>query len=282
MTTEYNQHLDKVLKSHRYTQDGVYDQLKTKRNTVVELIQKEFGSQIYSPFDSGSILKKTAIRSHFDYDIIVPFKYEAFGHPKEMLSPLHKFFQRQQFKTREQNVSVGLDVGIISGKYDFDIVPGLEKIKRGYENNGELVLYTHLDAKPRKIITNVKRQVDHFKKSPDNALNMVKLLKIWKYSKNVRIKSYLLELMAIEAMKKPQKGLWNQLHATLEYVRDNIENAKVTDPGNPKNHVGDSVKKEEKKVVASRVKKLIRGLEDDIDKNKIETLKENFTLTRIR
>lgn len=274
MTKEYNQHLDKVLKSHRYTQDGVYDQLKTKRNTVVELIQKEYGSQIYSPFDSGSILKKTAIRSHFDYDIIVPFKYDTFGHPKEMLEAFHKSLQRKNLKIRKQNVSVGLDIGIIPGKYDFDIVPGLEKSKGDYKNSGELILYTHRDAKPRKIITNIKKQVEYFKKSPDVALNMVKLLKIWKYHKKVYIKSYLLELMAIEAMENSPKGLWNQLHTTLEYVRDYIVNGKVTDPGNNRNHVGDSVDRKIKTEIANRIKNLIQ----DLDKDTMRTLKDNFPI----
>ncbi len=284
MTKEYNQHLDKVLKSHRYTQDGVYDQLKVKRNTVVELIQKEYGSKIYSPFDSGSILKKTAIRSHFDYDIIVPFKHGTFEHPKEMLELFYKSLQRKNLKIRKQNVSVGLDMDITPGKYDFDIVPGLEKSKGDFERSkGDLYLYPHLNANPKKIITNIKEQLKYFKRQPAQIMNIVKLVKIWKYGNDVRIKSYLLELLTIESYdKKSEKELWLQLRNALQYIGENIENAKATDPGNDRNNVGDSVEKKDKKVVASRAMKLVRKLTSEAENGRMDIIKESFPLKPIR
>lgn len=282
--SNYNQHLNEVLKVHHYNRGEAYRQLKQKRNEVTQIIQQEWGSQIYSPFDSGSILKKTAIRTHFDYDIIVPFKHDAFSHPKDMLEPFHKSLQRKKLKVRKQNVSVGLDMGITKGKYDFDIVPGLEKSKGDFEKSaGDLYLYSHRDAKPRKIITNIKKQLTCFKNSSDRTLNIIKLLKIWKYSDNVRIKSYLLELLAIEAVEKSkEKDLWKLLRFTLEYVGENIENGKATDPGNPKNNVGDSVEKGVKILVAKRAKKLARKLDLDAENGKMETVKNSFPLKPLR
>ena len=57
-------------------------------------MEEKYGSNIYSPFNSGSYAKNTAINTKFDFDLVAPFKRNAFGSNgtlKEMYEDVYDF-----------------------------------------------------------------------------------------------------------------------------------------------------------------------------------------------
>jgi hypothetical protein len=54
MSTERNQHLDAVLKTHSIGLDVKIKAYQAQRDRIKEALQAEFGSRMYDPINSGS------------------------------------------------------------------------------------------------------------------------------------------------------------------------------------------------------------------------------------
>lgn len=299
MKTNYNQYLSEVLKS--YNLNRISDKIKIyndARQRIINVLPIEW--KVYSPINAGSIKKRTAINTHFDYDIIIPLEHDKFEKIEDMLRELNSFFQTKMNRkeiqglqgVRFQNVSVGLNFGIIDEGYDFDIVPGFELSPGDYARTGNLYLHPHRDENPERIKTNVKKQLEYFhsNKTPTQALHIIQLLKIWKYSdRNNKFKSFLLELMTIRcfrliaenAKQKIPNSLWEQLKYVLEFIEKNIEKTPIKDPGNKANNVADSMTKKEKADFARKIRKLIHKLDLEENKGEMRTMKKNFPISII-
>lgn len=52
----------------------LFDKYVKKKNKVKGALEGKYGSDIYSPFNSGSYAKNTAINTKFDFDLVSPFK----------------------------------------------------------------------------------------------------------------------------------------------------------------------------------------------------------------
>lgn len=78
--TDKNKYLECVLSSHKISkEEKLLDKHIDKRNEIVEVLEEEYGSNLYSPFNSGSYAKNTAVNIKFDFDLMTPFKRNAFG-----------------------------------------------------------------------------------------------------------------------------------------------------------------------------------------------------------
>ena len=113
METDKNKHLECVLKSIKISNEQtLLDKHIAKKNEIKEALEQKFGSNIYSPFNSGSYAKNTAINTKFDFDLVAPFKRNAFGTLKEMHDEIF-IFLHEKYKSvavvKKQKVSVGLD-----------------------------------------------------------------------------------------------------------------------------------------------------------------------------
>ncbi len=285
--SNYGEYLNKVINSYELSRiQRKIDRYHRARQAIMNAIPKEW--KAYNLINAGSISKGTAINTHFDFDLIVPFKHDRVDSITEMRDKLYHFFQRNEKQIeglkgiRPQNVSVGLNFGITDRSFDFDVVPGLELSLGDYPVTGNLYLYPHIDENPKRVKTNIKKQLEYFNNSPAQVLNVVKLLKIWKYSDtNNKVKSFLLELMTIRALKEKMPGnLWEQLRYVLGFIEQKIETIHVSDPGNKNNNVADSMTPEEKKVLAKKLRKIIRKLDDEYKTGEKTTLKESFPMSK--
>jgi hypothetical protein len=82
-------HLDSVIKTHQITkEEQLLKKHKDKNKEVKEALERNYGETIYAPFNSGSYAKNTAMNTKFDFDIVSPFKRNAFG-SKETLKEMY-------------------------------------------------------------------------------------------------------------------------------------------------------------------------------------------------
>lgn len=85
MATDKNKHLKCVLDSHKIQKEqALLDKHIAKKNEIKSALKEEYGSKMYDPFNSGSYAKHTAINTKFDFDLVAPFKRDAFDTLKEM------------------------------------------------------------------------------------------------------------------------------------------------------------------------------------------------------
>jgi len=272
------EYLSEVLETHRMSQiEDLVNKFKSKRDEVKSALLENYGSKIYSPFDSGSFKKHTAINIKFDLDIVAPFKKDSFGTLENMFDDLYDFLNgkyKNEAYVRKQKVSIGIefdedeDGDIIS----LDVVPGRELNQDQYIENKNLNLYVYSQygffQKSTYIQTNIQSQIEHIK-ARDNERKVIRLFKIWKSSNSEKYKSFLLELMTIKAFDKEDVNgnVWEKTKKVMEYVRDNVEREdfKLIDPGNSNNNVIDTLENWERSNLSSRMQTIISRVEENAE-----------------
>jgi hypothetical protein len=113
MSTDINNHLNCVLESHKIKKEQVLlDKHISKRNEIKEALEEKYGANIYTPFNSGSYAKNTAVNTKFDFDFMVPFKRDAFDTLENMFIDIFDFLDdkyRTSAIVKKQKVSIGLE-----------------------------------------------------------------------------------------------------------------------------------------------------------------------------
>ncbi|MBR0572969.1 MULTISPECIES: nucleotidyltransferase domain-containing protein [Pasteurellaceae] len=203
------------------------------------------GTQLYTPFNSGSFKKHTAINSKFDLDLVVPFKKNSFSTIEKMFDDveekLRKKYESSTVTVRRQKVSLGIIFN--SEEINIDVVPAREATKDGFLDDRNLNLHIDLEDKTY-LKTNIHNQVEHIK-GKDKARSVIRLLKIWKKIHQKNYKSFFIELFVIKAFddRSPTGTLIEQLKTVLEYIKDKAtqEGFQLIDPGNSNNNLMDTV-----------------------------------------
>ena len=280
MATDKNEQIDCVIKSYRLNKEQkLLDKHIKKKDEIKQALKDKYGSDLYNPFNSGSIAKHAAINRKFDFDEIAPFKRDAFDTLKAMYEDVYDFLN-DKYKTeatvKKQKVSIGLefftdkDGDIVK----IDVVPGRELSQDQYDDDEYINLYVYdqfgnISAGSERLKTNPKAQISNIKDHTDKASlrHNIKLLKVWKVTNGKTVKSFFLELITIKAFdKKNISGdNWQQLKAVMEYIRDNVKTVSLPDPGNNNNDVADTLTDYEKSDLSDDMKYMIERIEENSD-----------------
>ena len=280
MATDKNKHLECVLESHKIRKNqNLLDKHVAKRNEIVTLLKDKYECDLYDPFDSGSYAKHTAVNKKFDFDLIAPFKRNAFETLEEMYTAVYDFLY-EKYKdvatVRKQKVSVGIEFYADSDGdiVNVDVVPGRELNKDQYKDDNKLNLYVYsqfgkIAPGSSRLQSNIKAQIQNIKDNADRTSlrQIIRLLKIWKIHLKKRYKSFFIELVVIKAFdKKDITGdLWQKLKAVLEYIRDNVKDISLPDPGNSNNDVADTLTYIDKSELSGDMKYMIENIESYSD-----------------
>jgi hypothetical protein len=279
-------HLESVITTHQISKEKqLLDKHIQKKNEIKNALKENYGSDVHSPFNSGSYAKNTAINTKFDFDLVSPFKHNAFGANgtlKEMYEAVYDFLYekyKDEAVIKKQKVSIGLE---FYTDYDgdvirIDVVPGRELNQDKYDEDKDLNLYVYhkygnIDAGSERIKTNVQKQIKNIKdradKEKDSIRKIIRLLKVWKTTKrDYPAKSFFLELITIKAFDTSDisGNLWVKLKTILEYVRDNVVKDSFTliDPGNSSNDLADTLTSFEKLQLSNDMKNMLDRIEEN-------------------
>ncbi|OUL60383.1 nucleotidyltransferase [Flavobacterium sp. AJR] len=279
-------HLDSVIKTHQITkEEGLLNKHKDKNKEVKEALQQKYESNIYSPFNSGSYAKNTAMNTKFDFDMVCPFKRNAFGSNgtlKQMYEDVFDFLYekyKDEANVRKQKVSIGIEFFADEDRdvVKIDVVPGRELNQDQYKDDESLNLYVYykygnFDQGSERIKTNVQAQIKNIKdratKEKDSIRKIIRLLKVWKNTKyNNPAKSFFLELITIKAFdnKDVSGNLWSKLETVLQYIRDEVtgESFTLKDPGNGSNDLIDTLTTLERQTLSDDMKNMLERIEDN-------------------
>jgi len=280
-------YLQEVLETHRMSHvNPLTDKYRAKRKEVKENLESHY-STIYSPINSGSFAKHTAINTKFDLDTIVPFKRNAFNTLEDMFDSVYQVLHQEYQNVatvRKQKVSIGIEFHMDSDGdiISLDIVPGREQNQDRYNEDKNLNLFINSQYGVLKektyIKTNIQAQIDHIK-AKENERKIIRLLKIWKNSNSENYKSFLLELITIKAFTSQDLNgnLWEKLKAVMTYIKDNVtqEGFTLKDPGNSGNNIIDTLESYERKMLSDTMSTMLTHIEDNED-----TLKLYFPLNK--
>lgn len=281
MDESKQKYLQDVLESNRMSHvSDLLEKYRSQRDDVKEKIEKNY-KKIYTPINSGSFAKHTAINSKFDLDLAVPFQKDSFGTLEEMSDDLYDFLKDEYENNayvRKQKVSIGIeflqddDGDIIS----LDIVPGRELNQGQYSDDKKLNLHVNSQfgkyEEKSYIQTNIVAHIDHIK-AKENERKIIRLLKIWKNSNNENYKSFFLELITIKAFDNTEitGNLWDKLKSVMEYIKDNVAKDGFTliDPGNSNNDVAETLADWERESLSEKMGLMLSNIENSDDTIKI-------------
>lgn len=280
MATNKNKHLEDVLTSHKISKEqALLDKHIDKRKEISEALQEKYGSDLYSPFNSGSYAKHTAMNKKFDIDLIAPYKRNAFETLEKMYNSVYDFLYdkyKNEATVKKQKVSIGLEFNSDADGdiVKVDVVPGRELNKDQYPDDNNLNLYVYeqfgkIDKGSDRIKSNIKAQIENVKghAEKDSVRQIIRLLKVWKFYNSKKPKSFFLELITIKAFdKKTISGdIWDKLKTVMEYIRDEVKSVSLPDPGNSSNDVADTLTDSDKDTLSYDMKRMIERIEEDSD-----------------
>lgn len=284
MATNRTNHLNDVLITHRISkEEALLNKHKDRRDEIVTVLKDNYGTDIYDPFNSGSYAKNTAVNKKFDFDLMAPFKRNAFSTLKEMYDSVYDFLHEKyngEATIRKQKVSIGIEF-YADGENDIvkvDVVPGRELNKDQYKEDKKLNLYVYyqfgkMEAGSDYIRSNVSAQVSNIKENANKVdlRKIIRLLKVWKIHNNKIPKSFFIELITIKAFdKKDVSGsLWDKLKIVMEYIKENVKTVSLSDPGNSGNEVADSLSDWDKSNMSTDMENMIDRIEENSDNIKV-------------
>lgn len=273
MSFDKNKYLEEVLETHKlYHVQEFVDKVQAKRDEIKDVMSNHYGNKKYGAFKSGSFAKHTATNIKFDMDVVEPFKHNAFATLQAMFDDVYDTLVEKYGSNvvRKQKVSVGLEFPKEEGDelpVQIDVVPGRELSDDDYSKTKDLNLCFNEDhwgfKKGTYTKTNISKQIDHIS-GRKTERKVIRLLKIWKKHKDKDYKSFLLELISIKALdEKEPAGLWEDLKATMKYIRDNIaeDSFHLYDPGNGNNDVVAAMDSYKRLSLKSEMDTMLRNIE---------------------
>lgn len=201
---------------------------------------------------SGSLAKGTGITGTTDIDLFISLdpSVSTCNTLEGVYNTLRNRFNGAGYAAREQNVSIGIEhTGL-----KMDLVAGVRHHALGFDHSiwrrkAKTWTKTNIDAHVTHVI-NSKRVFD------------IKAIKIWRKLRGLDFPSFYLELSVIEALKGTSLLGINpstNFVTVMNYLVDEFENKKITDPANQNNEVSDELTAVEKQAIKSAAQDTLAG-----------------------
>ncbi len=187
----------------------------------------------------GSYAKGTRVRGATDIDILVSLGPRTPLDVDKLYDRFFDFLKGRGYKPVRQNVSIGL----LHHGLDVDLIParqewGGSNDHRIFETEHQRVTRTNFDTHLRAV-------------KESDAIEEIRLVKIWRNLRNLRLPSFCLELAVIDALRRSAHHQpAANMEIVLRYLKDTFPNAPIRDPANFENRVSDDLMKHEKLAIA--------------------------------
>lgn len=228
-----DQYLKNVLSQQRLTSKEL-DELRAHRADVETVLEDHFSESSPDIRYAGSYKKRTMIRDAYDLDVACYFGHDdtaAGQNLREIYDACAEALTESYYVQRKRSALRVMEKGARVSRTDFriDVVPG----RYTSEECGDAFLHQEGGSKTR-LKTNLQVHVEHIRDS--GVRDAVKLLKLWRCQRSIRIKTFVLELLAVDLLKYRKAA---KLSAQLEHVftvfRSDADGLSVEDPANSNN-----------------------------------------------
>lgn len=234
MVTTAEQYLNQIIAKYQINEVGVKAQVKVIYPTIQRWANRFLIEAIYS----GSIAKGTAISLSTDADVFISLSSTTAETLSEIYITLYNALSQASYQARKQNVSIG----VTSGGYKMDFVPGKRQSQYGYDHS------IYMNKKNTWTMTNVRTHVSHVAGS--NRIKEIKLTKIWRELNKLDFPSFYLELAVINHLSgRSYADLGGNFWEVLRFLASNFINRRYIDPANTNNVISDDLSGSEKQLI---------------------------------
>lgn len=231
MTTQ--EYLQQILKGQELPEDSPErKQLSARRAAVEAILRTAFSKGEPTIRYGGSISKGTLIRENYDLDLICyfPSDNDAAGVTlEEIYNNIRKTLELEYYVLPKSSALRLKDKSnpLIHEDFHIDVVPG-----RYIDGAKQDVFIYQNGVEKNRLKTNLDVHIAHVRDS--GLTNEIKIAKLWNERKQLRIKTFVLELLVIKILKgTKQQGHDKALLYFWETLRDKIGTIAVEDPANP-------------------------------------------------
>ena len=228
-----DKYLERVLENQKLT-SAELDELRRHRADVQEILEDHFNDSDPNIQYAGSYKKQTMIHDSYDLDVVCYFANgddDAGDSLRDIYDSASQALSEDYHVERKTSALRIMEKGALVSRTDFriDVVPGR------FTDDSESDSFLHQEGGEKvRLKTNLRTHVEHIRDS--GVRGAIKLLKLWKYQRQVRIKTFILELLVVDLLKHRKNAkLSTQLIHVLTEFRDNAEDLTVVDPANANN-----------------------------------------------
>ncbi|MGQ4873889.1 MAG: hypothetical protein ACP6IY_07455 [Promethearchaeia archaeon] len=230
-------------------------ELLPKQKNNLELVFNKIKEQLKSFNENliisygGSYARNTLIKEVPKLDIIVYWPKESDKDAEIVHKRLGLFLKKSWRKAKPKNL--GWEIPFKSD-FHIDIIPGVLKD----EGNQYASFYNAIIEE--EIETSIKLQDDYIK--DNNRMELIRLLKIWKYRRGVPLHNFILELLCVKYCKGiSRKELEKQLLRVFNYLLKDIEDLKIKDPINKENDLSYLMDEEDLQLTAKFLQEAVES-----------------------
>lgn len=214
---------------------------KAAGNLISPILERWGNGHLIGAEFSGSLAKGTGISVSTDADIFLSLSSSTPGTLAEMYLSLNNAVIGAGYVARKQDVSIGITVN----GYEIDLVPARRQSQYGSDHS----LYRNRAA--TWTLTNIEKHIAYV--SGSGRIDEIRLLKLWRIRHGLRIPSFYLELLVIDALHYAKYGdIQANVWKVLEHIRDKITSVRYVDPANTNNVVSDDCTRAEKMALAAK------------------------------
>ena len=229
-----HEYLNQVIAKYRVNEAGV----KTRVEAIYPTIQHWADGYLIEAIYSGSIAKGTEISLATDADLFISLSSTTPNTLSEIYTSLYNALLQAGYQTRKQNVSIG----VFSGDYEIDFVPGKRQSQYGYDHS----LYKNKTDTWTK--TNVKTHVSYVANS--KRIKEIKLTKIWRQLNSLDFPSFYLELAIIDCLSgHSYSNLSGNFCEVLGFLANDFIERRYVDPANTNNVISDDLTFSERQLI---------------------------------
>ncbi len=239
--------------TQKRTEEAGFRSVKDALKTLLPDVKQWGGEAIEYSRVIGSFAKGTNVPGGADSDLLISLAHDYNYAPVTIYRGLFEYLRRNGYpSTRANHISIRVTVQ----GHEIDLIPARRADSRS-ENHRVFNRKTGEWA-----VTNLQTHTQYVALS--GRLSEIRLMKLWRNSKDIFFPSFLLELAVIEALKgqKPlaqSKDLETHIREVLVYLATDFQSSSLTDPANPANIVSDDMLKIERTLVANAAQKSLAG-----------------------
>ncbi|MEK6583670.1 MAG: hypothetical protein AABY66_02335, partial [Nitrospirota bacterium] len=250
-----NQYLESVIKTQCLSAEELKE-LEQHRLEIESLLREKIGSKPIIKY-AGSKAKGTMIKENYDLDMVCYFLSDE-GRTLKELYEYVKGILSAKYIVEPKASALRIKAQSNGSKIDYhiDVVPG----KFIDETQKDVFLYVSTAEKER-LKTNIKKHIVYISES--NYKDVIKIVKLWRTRNNLRIKTFVLEILVVETLND-EKGL-SLSEATicvLNNIYENIRSLKLVDPANSNNVLSDILSPSDKTLFSNKAKEALDIIKD--------------------
>lgn len=267
-----DEYVKKVLtKEHLKANPAAFKKVVASREKVKQWMVNKFGNKLVAfPEDTGSFIKRTAIVSNYDLDIVLPFKRSSYASLEEMYYDVYEVVGKAFGSTAtvtKQTKAIGLTFENNGNPIHFDVVPGREI--NNYVVEKDLNLYVKPDwvwQRGKSFKTNVGLQRSITINKPE-ARAVIKLLKTYRDRSGLPLPTLMVEQCVVAALSESNFGVHasptENLLNSMDFISKKMAQKSLIDIANSNNNLHDKVSDMQRSYISSQLQRDIKLIEEN-------------------